>query len=99
MNNDNVMLDLMVKKYGYLAKNITVSDVVITSTKQYHELYKSSNGSLSDFENGWCLFYDQRFTNDKSKLKGTLHKVNKGVPFITEVMQQASEKSGHKKIN
>jgi hypothetical protein len=89
---DNNLLDMVVKKYGYRPENITFSDVPIKSTEHYQELYKSSKGSQSDFEKGWCLFY-----TDGYQRVGTLHRVNKGVVFMTLAMQIAVEKYTTKK--
>lgn len=84
------ILEIFLKK-GYLKQNVVISDIVIDSPKKYQHLYKSSKGSYSDFENGWCFFYTV-VSNDASKVKGILHKVNKGVPFITEEIERAQNK-------
>lgn len=72
-------------KMGYLKENIIISDVVIDSTEKYQELYKRSKGSYSDFEKGWCFFYANH-SGKPDQVKGTLHKVRKGVKFETREM-------------
>ena len=78
------ILKKVVNTYGYKAENITLSDIEIKTTEQFQKLYEKSNGSLSD--RGFCLFYTKPFTNDKAKLKGTLHKVKGGVTLIPKVI-------------